>query len=65
MVGKLTRVAIDCNRPGALVTIDGENRSTITPGKPIIVEPGMHQLTLVWESELKATSFDAIAGHYH
>jgi hypothetical protein len=59
---KLARVAVDCNRPGASVAIDGDVRGTIPLAKPLIVEPGMHQLTLTRESEIKSSYFDANAG---
>jgi hypothetical protein len=62
LIGKLARVAVDCNRPGAAVTIDGDQLGTIPLAKPVIVEPGGHQLTLVSEGETKSSHFEAAAG---
>jgi hypothetical protein len=59
---KLARVAIDCNRPGAVVTLDGEKRGTVPLGKSVVVEPGAHQLTVTWEREVKSVDFAAQAG---
>ena len=59
---KLARVAVTCNQPGAVVTIDGRERGTIPLEKPVAVEPGAHQLALAWKGETKAVEFTAVAG---
>jgi hypothetical protein len=59
---KLARVAVTCNQPGAVVTIDGSERGTIPLEKPVVVEPGAHQLALAWKGETKAVEFTAVAG---
>jgi tetratricopeptide (TPR) repeat protein len=61
---KLTRVAVACNRPGAVVTIDRNKQGTIPLEKPVAVEPGAHQLTLAWEGETKSVEFTAVAGQF-
>jgi hypothetical protein len=60
--GKLARVAIDCNRPGAVVSMDGENRGTIPLPKPLMVEPGAHALTLTADGDYATVNFTAEAG---
>ena len=60
--GKLARLAIACNRPGAVVTIDGDKRCAIPLEKPLAVEPGAHQVTVDWEGETISVGFTAVAG---
>jgi hypothetical protein len=59
---KVARVTVGCNRHGAVVMIDGERRGTIPLEKPALIQPGAHQLTLVWEGETKSVEFTAAAG---
>jgi hypothetical protein len=59
---KLARVAVNCNQPGAVVTIDRSERGTIPLAKPVAVEPGAHQLALAWKGETKSVEFTAVAG---
>jgi hypothetical protein len=59
---KLARVAVACNQPGAVVTIDRSERGTIPLQKPVAVEPGAHQLALAWRGESKSVEFTAVAG---
>ncbi len=60
--GKLGRIHILCNRPGAAVTLDGEARGTIPLGRSLLVEPGPHRLMLSWEGLTKSADLTVAAG---
>ena len=60
--GKVARVAVGCNRPRAMVTIDDKQKGTTPLEKPIAVDPGAHRLTIVWERENKSVAFTAAPG---
>lgn len=62
LTGKLARIAVGCNRPRAVVTIDDAQKGTTPLEKPVFVEPGSHRLTIVWEGETKSVPFAAAAG---
>jgi tetratricopeptide (TPR) repeat protein len=59
---KLARVAVESNRVGAVVAIDGERRGDTPLPKLLAVEPGPHRLTLTWQGETKSADFVALAG---
>jgi tetratricopeptide (TPR) repeat protein len=59
---KLARITVDCNRPGAVVSIDGLKRGTIPLGRPLMVEPGSHRLTLTSDAGFTSSDFTAEAG---
>jgi tetratricopeptide (TPR) repeat protein len=59
---KVARLAVESNRKGAEVTVDGEKRGTVPLSAPMIVEPGVHKVTVAWEGESKAVDVTATAG---
>lgn len=58
----LARVTIDCNRPGAVVSVDGKKRGETPLAGPLMVEPGSHTLTLTSEGGQTSGDFTAVAG---
>jgi hypothetical protein len=59
---KLARIVLECNRPGAEVTVDGKKAGSVPLSKPIVVVPGAHRLTVTWEGETQSSDIVAEAG---
>jgi tetratricopeptide (TPR) repeat protein len=59
---KLGRVMIDCDQPGAIVSVDGKEMGTIPLAKPIILDPGEHQMSVAWQGRGNSVRFTAAAG---
>lgn len=59
---KLSSISVECDRAGTVVTLDGQERGEIPLGKLLVVEPGLHKLSVTWEGETKSVEVEAIAG---
>jgi tetratricopeptide (TPR) repeat protein len=59
---KVGRVTIDCDQPGAVVTVDDRQKGIIPLAKPIILDPGEHRLSVGWQGKGNSVSFNLAAG---
>jgi hypothetical protein len=62
LLSLLGRISVVCDQGGGLLRIDGEDRGPLSLPSPIAVEPGMHQVTVVWGTRQKSVNILAVAG---